>query len=41
MNTRFIMLPEMIEAPVTAVVVHEGKKLPMVIEAISTALVCS
>ncbi len=40
MHTGFVMVPQMIKSPSTAVVIGEDKKqLPMIIEEISTALI--
>lgn len=38
MNTGFIMVPQMIKSPSTALIVAEDKKLPMVIEEVCTSL---
>lgn len=39
MNTGFIMIPEMIKFPCTAIIVSEDKKqLPIVVEKMCTAL---
>ena len=38
MNTGFILLPQMIKSPSTALVVFEDKKLPMVVENTCTSL---
>ena len=38
MHTGFVMIPQMIKSQSTAIIVVEEKKLPMVIEKISTAL---
>ena len=39
MHTGFIMLPQMISSPNTALIVFEDKKLPMVVNNSSKALV--
>lgn len=40
MNTGFVMIPEMIKSPCTAIVISEDKKqLPIVVEEVCTALI--
>lgn len=39
MNTRFVMIPQMVESPSHALVVSE-KKVPAVINETSSALIC-
>lgn len=39
MNTGFVMIPEMIKSPSTAIIISEDKKqLPIVVEEVCTAL---